>query len=211
MQTTIFDNYRKWVQDQTMPKGKRAVLLASLDLFAQHGYASTSTAQIAQQAAVSQATIFKYFKTKQDLLLAILQPIIENLIPQYRDDFLPKINQFATLPTIVHFIVSDRYQFIKANADAMIILLTELLTNDTVHHQFFAMIQSSQPLFMQHVVPALKKAGIHADLDLGAVIRTIVGQLMTYFFQQRLMPNIPVDEAHDLQLIEAQIIRAIEK
>ncbi|MFD0898691.1 TetR/AcrR family transcriptional regulator [Loigolactobacillus binensis] len=211
MQTNIFNNYRQWVQEQKMPKGKRAVLLAGLDLFAQQGYNGTSTAQIAQQAAVSQATIFKYFKTKQDLLLAIIQPIIENLFPLYRDDFLPQLDRFTTVTEMVHFIVINRYQFIKENADAFVIVLTELLTNDTVRQLFFKAVQASQPMILQHFSMAWAKVGIRPELDLMTVARTLIGQLLTYFFQQQLVPQLPVDETRDLQLIEQQIIRAIQK
>ncbi|MFD1318076.1 TetR/AcrR family transcriptional regulator [Loigolactobacillus zhaoyuanensis] len=211
MENNIFNNYREWVSEQKMPKGERAVLLAGLALFAQQGYNGTSTAQIAQQAAVSQATIFKYFKTKQDLLLAIIQPILENLYPRYRDDFLPELDQYKTLAEIVHFIIQNRYQFLKENAEAFTIVLTELLTNPTVRTLFFKVVQESQPMITQHLLRALKKVGVRQELDLVAIERTIISQLLTYFIQQRLVPQVPVDEQHDLQLIEAQIIRAIKK
>ncbi|ATO44536.1 TetR/AcrR family transcriptional regulator [Loigolactobacillus coryniformis] len=211
METNIFNNYRQWITEQKMPKGRRVVLLAGLDLFAQQGYNGTATAQIAEKAAVSQATIFKYFKTKQDLLLAIIQPILENLFPLYRDDFLPELDQFNTLPEIVHFIVQNRYQFIKDNAAAFTILLTELLTNPTIRTLFTQVVQASQPMIARHLLGALKKAGINDDLDPLAVTRTVIGQLLAYFIQQRLAPQIVIDESRDLQLIEMQILRAIQK
>ncbi|EJN56460.1 TetR/AcrR family transcriptional regulator [Loigolactobacillus coryniformis] len=211
METSIFNNYRNWIDEQKMPKGKRAVLLAGLDLFAQQGYNGTSTAQIATQAAVSQATIFKYFKTKQDLLLAIIQPILENLFPRYRDDFLPALDQFKTLPEVVHFVVHNRYQFFKENGDAFMIVLTELLTNSTVRRLFFKVIQESQPMIIKHFAAALNNAGVREELDLLTIARMMIGQILTYFIQQRLVPQIAADEQRDLEMIEAQIIRAIQK
>ncbi len=47
-----------------MPSGKRNTLLAAMKLFAAQGFHGTSTAQIAEVAGVSQATIFKYLKFK---------------------------------------------------------------------------------------------------------------------------------------------------
>ncbi|MBY7147690.1 helix-turn-helix transcriptional regulator, partial [Levilactobacillus brevis] len=75
MATDMFRNYRDWLDQQRMPRGKRVALLAALELFADQGFDGTSTQAIADRAGISQATIFKYFKTKQDLLLAILQPV----------------------------------------------------------------------------------------------------------------------------------------
>ncbi|WP_439646516.1 TetR/AcrR family transcriptional regulator [Paucilactobacillus hokkaidonensis] len=149
MNPTIFKNYRQWLLDQPMPKGKRSVLLAGLELFAQQGFNGTSTAQIADKAGVSQATIFKYFKTKQDLLLSILQPIIENFFPLYRDDFLDSLSQFKTLQELIHFIVRNRYQFLKDNADAVLIFTTEMLTNDTARELFTNIIKKITTNYLQ--------------------------------------------------------------
>ena len=111
MESNLFNDYQEWFDQQEMPAGKRRVLKAGVELFAKQGYDGTSTAQIATQAGVSQATIFKYFKTKQDLLLAIVKPMIHNLLPVVRDEFLAHLEQPTDLPTLVHYIVADRYHF----------------------------------------------------------------------------------------------------
>lgn len=209
MNPTIFKNYRQWLLDQPMPKGKRSVLLAGLELFAQQGFNGTSTAQIADKAGVSQATIFKYFKTKQDLLLSILQPIIENFFPLYRDDFLDSLSQFKTLQELIHFIVRNRYQFLKDNADAVLIFTTEMLTNDTVRELFTNIIKKSLPIIYSKLIMKIKKFNLRTELDFPIVFRTIISQTLAYFFQRQFISTLPVDENHDLQLIEDQILRSV--
>ncbi len=49
---------------------------AAIELFAAQGYARTTTKEIARAAGVSEGTIFKYFPTKRDLLLAFFTPEI---------------------------------------------------------------------------------------------------------------------------------------
>lgn len=46
-----------------------------------------STSNIAKEAKVSEAIIFKYFKNKRGLLLSIITPVIEHCIPQYESIF----------------------------------------------------------------------------------------------------------------------------
>lgn len=54
----------------TKTERTRARLLgAALELFAEHGYEATSVAQIAAQAEVSEMTFFRYFPTKESLLV----------------------------------------------------------------------------------------------------------------------------------------------
>ena len=52
---------------------KENILEAALDLFANEGYASTSTNKIAKQAGVSEGLIFRHFKNKQGLLNALIK------------------------------------------------------------------------------------------------------------------------------------------
>ncbi|MGX9798704.1 TetR/AcrR family transcriptional regulator [Pediococcus acidilactici] len=193
-----------------MPKGKRNSLLAALDLFAKYGYDGTSTAQVAAAAGVSQATIFKYFKTKQDLLKAIIKPVLENFFPVYRDDLLAKLRRYNSLEELVHFLVRDRYRFMVENGDAAMILLTEVFTNEEVRKLFITAVNNPEHSVVQGLNQALQQTGdVRPELDAAAVVRTIIGQLAVYFLQQRFAGN--GNEVTDLKLIEGQIVRALRK
>ena len=61
------------------------IVEVALDLFAQQGYASTPTSQIAQAAGVSEGLIFRHFINKEGLLDAIVKQglaEVKNLAPQ---------------------------------------------------------------------------------------------------------------------------------
>ncbi len=50
---------------------------AALQLFVEHGYAGTTTAQIAAEAGVSEMTLFRHFPTKESLLLEdLFDPVL---------------------------------------------------------------------------------------------------------------------------------------
>jgi len=53
------------------------ILKSALKLFAQEGYASTSTSRVAKSAGVSEGLIFRHFKNKEGLLEAVLQMSME--------------------------------------------------------------------------------------------------------------------------------------
>jgi len=56
------------------------ILGAALDLFAKNGYAATTTDSIARKAGVSKGLVFSYFKTKQDLLLCVVDKGMEKVL-----------------------------------------------------------------------------------------------------------------------------------
>lgn len=213
MQDEISASYRDWLADQKMPKGKRAAMLSALELFSKQGYDGTSTMAIANHAGISQATIFKYFKTKADLLEAILKPMINNLLPEYREAFLAGIPATKTLREAVHFLVRDRYQFLIQNREVAMIFLTQVMTNADTRTMFQQFMRETAPMFINTIYGTLKNSGsLRDDLPPAAVLRTLAGQLISYFIQRQvLMPEIKTDENADLQLIEDQIVRAISQ
>lgn len=54
-------------------KRRQQIMRAAVRLFARRGYTRTTTREIAQVAGVAEGTIFNYFASKQDLLLAFLE------------------------------------------------------------------------------------------------------------------------------------------
>ena len=68
-----------------MTERKEKILEVALQLFADHGYASTSTSKIAKAAGVSEALIFRHFKSKEGLLQAIMDQGKERSLEIYKD------------------------------------------------------------------------------------------------------------------------------
>ena len=52
-----------------------SILQAAMMLFAQKGFAATTTRQIAQQAGVNEVTLFRHFHSKTDLFRRIQEEI----------------------------------------------------------------------------------------------------------------------------------------
>jgi AcrR family transcriptional regulator len=52
------------------PGARERLVLAAVDLFAEHGYDATTVAQIAERAGVTKSTFFRHFPDKRELLVA---------------------------------------------------------------------------------------------------------------------------------------------
>lgn len=60
-----------------MTEKQEKILEAALQLFAEQGYAATSTSKVAKEAGVSEGLIFRHFKNKEGLLEAIFNAVAE--------------------------------------------------------------------------------------------------------------------------------------
>ena len=209
-----FEDLNDWLMTSEMPFGKKQVLKAAINLFSKQGYDGTSTAQIAEASGMSQATIFKYYKSKEDLLLVILKPLIDHLLPVYGKEFAKKLSQQdQNLDNMIHFIVQDRYSFLVQNKDAVMILISQLLINQQIKDNVLQKIVDVKDIFEQNIWLPLKKTDeLRDDLDVAGFLRLVVSQIIFYFIQTQ---RISIADEKTIQIglkqIEVSILRAIEK
>lgn len=209
-----FEDLNDWLETSEMPFGKKQVLKAAINLFAKQGYDGTSTAQIAEASGMSQATIFKYYKSKQELLLVILEPLIDHLLPTYGKEFAQKLSkQDKNLTSMIHFIVQDRYQFLVQNKDAVMILISQVLINQQIKDKVLQKIVEVKDIFEQNIWVPLQGTGqLRDDLDEVSFLRLVISQVIFFFVQtQRLTSLDDVEIQSGLKQIEISILKAIEK
>ncbi|MAU81552.1 helix-turn-helix domain-containing protein [Gordonia sp. Z-3] len=61
------------------------ILDAAAELFTRHGYTGTSTRMIADAVGVRQASLYHYFKTKDDILAALLATTVDPSVERARE------------------------------------------------------------------------------------------------------------------------------
>ena len=191
-----------------MPPGKKKTLEAAIILFGKKGYNGTSTLEIAKAAGVSQATVFKYFRTKEDLLISIIAPIL----PRLFSNFLGRVKNINTITVkeIIHYIVRDRFRFMKENKEIIKIIFSEVLTNEQLKQKIIIGVEEvfkerRLDEFFEYVKE--NNPEINKELVLPEIMRAIAGALITYFIQRFIVFDGVVceTEEHDLDVIERQI------
>jgi AcrR family transcriptional regulator len=70
--------------DKTSVNRKSDIISAAIDVFAEIGYFRATTAQVAERAKISQPYIFRFFPTKEALLLTALEVSWERVIDSFR-------------------------------------------------------------------------------------------------------------------------------
>ena len=125
MSESIFESFEAYLKEADYPKGKKKIMQAAVDLISTKSYNGTSTLQIAKHAGLSQATLFKYFKTKEDLLTGILHPVVPGLFGRFFEELLA----LNTTEEKVHYLVHNRMAYLKKNRALMKIILQEIFSN----------------------------------------------------------------------------------
>ncbi|MGT2895179.1 TetR/AcrR family transcriptional regulator [Streptococcus entericus] len=208
MQARTFQTYQEQLENLAMPAGKRKVMLAAIRLFSEQSFYATSTAQIASEAQVSQATIFKYFKTKDDLLLGVCEPLVD-LVGK---PFLEHLKECPDTASMVHFLVQDRFAFVTANSDLIKIIFQEVQTSSQIRQQLFLNFQPLLPELIGLFKEILQKDGyLIKDIKDDALLRNILSPLVIYVLQRYFLGIATDNEADDLKFIELQIMKLLTK
>ena len=207
MVKTIFESFEDYLEEADYPQGKKKIMRSAVDLISSKGYNGTSTLNIAKHAGLSQATLFKYFKTKVDLLTAILHPVVPGLFGSFFEELLT----FETTEEKVHYLVHNRMTYLKKNRALMKIIFHELFSNKKLRHeQFFIWNTIQDKLLMLHK-ELLADPRVNPELTIPQMVRICVGPLLAYFSQLYIVGDNGEMREEDLELLEKQILGGLWK
>jgi len=121
--------FQKTLQDSDLTAKQQAVLSVSLNLFAAQGFDRTSTSEIAQAAGVSEGTVFKQFKTKDGILRAILDPVLDHVVPMAATEFMTEIDaaKITDFESFLAYVLEDRMAFALENQQQIKVFAQELI------------------------------------------------------------------------------------
>ncbi|MBI2564075.1 MAG: TetR/AcrR family transcriptional regulator [candidate division NC10 bacterium] len=118
---------------------RQAILDAAMKVFAQRGYAAATIRAIAREANIAQGTIYLYFPSKRDILLAL-----------YRSMILESLEEIMARPekgddeAFLRSLVVDRILRFRQNAQAVRFAFTELPFHDELREKFYREIALEQ-------------------------------------------------------------------
>ena len=207
MDKTIFESFEDYLEEADYPQGKKKIMRSAVDLISTKGYDGTSTLHIAEHAGLSQATLFKYFKTKVDLLTAILHPVVPGLFGSFFEELLT----FETTEEKVHYLVHNRMTYLKKNRALMKIIFHELFSNKKLRHeQIFIWNTIQDKLLMLHK-ELLADSRVNPEITVPQMVRICVGPLLAYFSQLYIVGDNGEMREEDLELLEKQILGGLWK
>ena len=118
---------------------RRRILDATVELLAERGYSGTSTRQIAARAEVSEASIFKYYPRKDDLLMTIVTETINEIYDYSMEEVVPDLLerfQDAPLEELIRNVIKERLAFFGENPKKLQVIYQEMLVNPEVRRYF---------------------------------------------------------------------------
>ncbi|KZX55927.1 hypothetical protein A3709_05915 [Halioglobus sp. HI00S01] len=206
------DNTLRNSARQRLEQREADILAAATRLFAEQGFHGTSTRKIAAAAGVSEGTLFHYFRTKNILLLAILDSFYSALIGAAREG----VEHVMETRERLLFLARNHLDALMDQQAMMMRLIQVYLSIDPSYY----LDDKSAPLhelntrylkiFDAVVREGMERGDIKADIELPVVRDTFFGGL-EYGMRSLLRRKTPRDNiAHYVELMVEPIWQGLQ-
>lgn len=116
-------------RDQMTTKEK--IQNAALKLFSEKGFNGATTSEIAGEAGVAEGTIFRYFPTKKDLLMGVVNPVI---VESLRD--VIEKTKHSSPQEFLEAVLYNRLGLISQNIELVKIIVSEIQFHPEIKENF---------------------------------------------------------------------------
>ncbi|MEH7235130.1 TetR/AcrR family transcriptional regulator [Bacillus sp. JJ1562] len=158
---------------------QQKIIETAIQMFAEKGYANTSTNEIAKAAGVAEGTIFRHYGTKDNLLLSLILPFLKEALPGMAENVFKEVLTEETL----HFedflkgLFKNRIEFVIENREIFQIIVKELLYSDSLRSEIAPFFADSVVKRITQAIALFKERGEIKDIP----TNTLVKMLMTTF------------------------------
>jgi AcrR family transcriptional regulator len=169
-----------------LPRKQREaqILDAATRVFASKGYRAATTKEIAAEAGVSEGTIYNYFDSKYDLLIAMSQRLAFESLVQL--DALPAQENVRAYVTAI---IKDRFELLVKNMDLIRALMPEVLIDDDLRQAYLDQVLSPALVYLGQLIKSRTQAGIFREVKTDIVGRAMIGAMMSFGYLWLRQPS----------------------
>lgn len=133
---------------------RERIVEAARNLFAEKGFDRTTTAEIARKAGISEGTIYRHFKSKKELLMECVIPVLQKII-DLTEDYYPRENNLRALTIDL---LEMRLQLFREHHQTFRIIFRELMSSTEMvsHYMDFILSQEKK---LSEIMPQIENLG----------------------------------------------------
>ena len=173
------NNIVKSAPRKRIEQKEQDILKSASQLFTELGFNATSTKKIAQNAGVSEGTVFNYFASKNDILIAVISEMYAELTENAKNG----IAQYSSTLERVQFLAENHVR-ITAGDNALLLRLIYVYMNTDLHlfehletTALYKLNHSYTKIFDGVILEGIRHGEIRDDTNLSAIRDLFFGGL----------------------------------
>ena len=144
------------------------ILAAALELFSEHGFEGTTLQQIADRLGVTKAALYYHFKSKDELLEALITPAVsdlDRLLDEHEGAPAAPARQRAFLEAYIDYLLRHRRLMVYISRDLAVLGRPAIAARAREHHRRLErLLMGSELDFNGHVRVSVAFGGLQAAI-----------------------------------------------
>lgn len=190
--------------EDEMTEKQRNILKASIKLFADKGFHATSTSEIAKEANVAEGTIFRHYKSKKDILIACVAPlIIKFAAPLILKDVkrIFSLSEEKPFEELVKSLIRNRLELVESNINHARILIQEVFFHEEIREAMFRVVLVQGKQIVTQVVERKIELGEIRPFPPDVIFRTVFSQIIGIVIHRYIMdPDLFTEQGTEEQI-----------
>jgi TetR/AcrR family fatty acid metabolism transcriptional regulator len=183
------------------------ILEAALNLFGRKGFEATTVSAICEAAGVSEATLYEYFESKEQVLFSIAEIYTRREVERFEDlrDYIPDPREKLRV------VIQAYLEFYERNPlyTSVALLTLKANRNFTRSAAYQVVRQASRPI-VEAFQEGVEAGTFRSDID-GPLVRNLVLGFIEHLTTQWIVTGQPEHISQYRDTIHEMVMRAIEK
>lgn len=178
-------------------KRETDIINAAIELFKDKGFEATTTKEIAGAAGIAEGTIFRYFKTKKDILLKIAATSMVRIAAPHIFNSVEAIVAQHEKPVaeVLKEVIKDRLALVSKNFGVAQILITEAQYHPEIRKAWIDGVPKyGVELLSSFIRERADKGELRKDIDPYEAARVLAGMTAALFLTHKMFAETTADE-----------------
>nr|WP_301551117.1 TetR/AcrR family transcriptional regulator [Alkalihalobacillus hemicentroti] len=192
---------------------QKRIVEAAIEMFSEKGFAASSTSEIAKRAGVAEGTIFRHYKTKKELLLAIVTPVMGNLVAPFIVKDLEKVleKDYEFYEEFLEAMVRNRQAFIQKHLPIVRILVQEIPFHEELRGQFIEHVAKDLYARFANIVSHFQEKGELVQMPPTSVVRLTISSILGFFLARYIfLPEYEWNEEEEIEMTIQFIMNGVK-
>jgi len=181
------------LSDLDLPDKEKRILEATIQISNEKGFSAATTSEIAKRAGVAEGTIFRYFKTKKDILHGIMLQVIKIAASKIVLSSIEKIfrnEDQKDLRAILKDILLDRLDLVQKFFPMFRVVISEALFHEDIREAMYDnVISKMDKIIIQFFDDMARTGQVRTDIEPMIIVRSILGNFMIFIGQKMLFSD----------------------
>ncbi len=178
---------------------RERLIAAAVELFAEKGFFYTTTAEVSAHAGVAAGTLYLYFNSKDDLLVATLDTFLDG----FSLNVMPTVYSGTSAQDKLRNFVMEYASYLENNRDLAQVFFVELRQNNMALRNAAGRVWDRYHTIVRDLVKDIRREGLLADAETDAAMALILGPVEMVSMQWLLGHDAKTPTAHAEALVSA--------